>query len=169
MSTAFVRFRSLAVAGVLVAAATACNEEPLDTSLPDESDVLLDVSGELEAVAHAIDTLNVNIPQGRAMGVIMESNAPIVMRYGSARGQLVYSGFAGSSAAIVPHAVGELRLLVGRSESEVVAVDYRIRILAIDERPEHADAHVAPGDGFHTEHIEPALDLDVFTFDLEDG
>ena len=170
MSPAFVRFRSLAVVGVLVAAHAACSDEPFDTPSPaTESEVLLDVSGELEAVGYVIDTLEVQVPYGRYMGVIMETNAPIVMRYGSGRGQLVYSGSAATSAAIVEHAVGELRLLVGRSEPEVVPVDYRIRILAIDDRPEHVDFRVEPGDGFRTERIEPALDLDVFTFDLEDG
>lgn len=169
MSTPSVRFRSLAAAGVLVAALGACDDDPLDTADPAESDVLLDVHGDLEATPFAVDTLNVRVPQGRVMGVILETDVPIVMRYGAALGQVVHSGFGGAFAAIVPQATGERQLLVGRSQPEVVPVEYRIRILAVDDAPEHTDAEVEPGDGFHTEWIEPALDRDVFTFELDDG
>jgi hypothetical protein len=169
MSTPSARFRSIAAAGVLLAAVAACDDDPTGSDDPEQTDVVLDVSGRLDA-PFAIDTLDVRIPQNRVMGAIIETTSPIVMRYGPERGQLVHSGYNGPFAAIVSEAgTGELRLLVGRSSDDLAPVDYRIRILAVNDEPEHADAEVEAGDGFHREWIEPVLDLDIFEFDLEDG
>ena len=72
--------------------------------------------------------------------------------------------------AVVPQVgSGNVRLFMHRSEAEVEEADYRLRVVAVNEAPEHAGQMIDAGDAFRREFIDPPLDLDVFAVDFEDG
>ena len=162
----------LPLAGLLGTAlgTAACADEDSDPAGPDPGVVLLDTTSTIPAVAGARDTIDVTVPEGRTMGLIMETNVPIVARYGSGAHDVVWSGFGGAFAAVVPQVgTGNIRLLMHRSEAAIEQVDYRLRVIAVNEAPEHAEQMIAAGDAFRREFIDPPLDLDVFAVDFEDG
>ena len=168
--------RTARVVLVLLGAAalplSACTDD--DTTDPAEAvagTTLLDVAGTLEAIEGAADTLRVNIPRDRFLGAIIESSAPILARYGPGRFDAIWSGYtADAFGAIVPQVgTGAITLVVMRSTTDVVEARYRIRIVAVNDEPEHAEAQVRKGADFRSEWIDPPLDLDVFAVNLEEG
>ena len=162
----------LTAQSLLTLALLACDGDgPRALLAPVDVPLILDIGGTLEAVDGATDTIRVELPADRALGAIIETTHPIVMRYGPGRYDVIHSSaVTGGFAAIVTSIEGgPVRLLVRRSRSEVVAVDYRVRFIAIDPKPEHAPRTLAPGDGFVTEWIDPPLDHDVFVVDLDEG
>lgn len=161
--------RATAVA-LALSGAGACDDRGAEPIEPVPGVVLLDTSSTIPAVAGARDTIDVDVPDERTMGVIIETNVPIRARYGPGQFDLIWSGFGGAFAAIVPQAgTGGIRLFVQRSEPAVVQADYRMRIIAVDEAPEHAEQGVETGSAFRREWIDPPLDLDVFVIDFDEG
>lgn len=158
------------VVGLLSAAALAACDADATAPEPVPGDVILDSSGTLEAIPNVEDTIDIVVPDGRVMGTIIEASQPIRLRYGPGRFDVVHSGFGGAFGAIVPQVgTGPIRLLVQRSTSEQAQADYRVRIIAVDDAPEHRAARVGTGSRFRREFIDPPLDRDVFEVELEEG
>ncbi len=147
----------------------ACDDgERLTEPVPGE--VLLDVTGTLEASLDARDTIDVTVPADRVMGVIFESAERIVARYGPDLFDVIHSGYGAPFAAIVPDAgTGNVRLVLRHAESEPIATDYRIRVVGVNDAPEHIAASQSPSRSFRTEWIDPPLDVDIFLVDFDEG
>jgi hypothetical protein len=162
------------LAAWLVVTATACESSPSVPEAeegpegPDSNPVLMDTSGTLPSSLSAFDTFRVSIPSGRMLGVIIASSQAIAVR---TRGTQVYSS-GGTSAAVIPEITDEealLQVIHGNWVNPPPAAAYRLRVVGVREAPERAQAELTMGGGLTSEWIDPPLDVDVFTIQLEQG
>lgn len=141
-------------------------DAPLD---PVDAVVLADESGSFAAAgegqAFPSDTIEVVLPANRRLGVIVDATAPVVAQY---PGGVVSSGFSGPFAAIVQPPQADTTRLIFFSPTGSAVSSYHVRVIAVDDTPEHAEEELATGEWRH-ELVDPTLDLDVFTADLEQG
>lgn len=161
--------RLLLVAAVATSGCDTWGGDRDDLTGPGTNTVLLDTIGTLPAVALAADTFELSIPENRVLGVIFESSHPIAARWGGTY-DVVWSGLGGTFAAIVSEVgAGPVTLRVFRAETEVVEVDYRLRVVGVDEGPEHIDADIGTATTLRREWIDAPLDLDVFALEFDVG
>ena len=170
------RRSTLHLLALLLVPLAGCDEAPTDENDDDDGGpttnvVMLDRSGTLAPLAEGFtgDTFSVTLPEGRALGVIFESEKPLAV-HARVPGSVIHSP-GGTFAAVIPIAPGRVfvRVQHGDYSDAEAELDYRLRFVAVREAPEHAARQIEAGDALVTEWVDLPLDIDEFTIDFEQG